>query len=154
MKVCDIWVKLTLLLVDGLLFCAGSVRALSRLSASKFVENERVTYHHLLHLVADTHACDLLQVLQPSKNLMLNLELRLHAECSTFLDCEWLGLESLESTGRLEVDDNVGTALNFKSERVDDAFAGVVGVGDVLALAEAEGSFPLVQCFIVLVYSM
>ena len=112
-----------------------------------------VEYHHLLHLVADTHACDLLQVLQTSQDLVLDLELCLHAECSTLLDGERLLLEGLEGARRLEVDDDVGAALNFETERVDDAFAGVVGVRDVLALAETKGSFPLVECLVVLVCS-
>jgi hypothetical protein len=110
-----------------------------------------IAYHHLLHLVADTHACDLLQVLQTSQNLVLDLELCLHAECSALLDGEWLLLEGLKGTGRLEVDDNVGAALDLETERVDDAFAGVVGVGDVLALAKTKGSLPLVQSLVVLV---
>lgn len=82
---------------------------------------------------------------------MLDLELCLHAECSALLDGERLLLEGLKGAGRLEVDDDVGTAIDFETERVDDAFAGVVGVGDVLALAETEGSLPLVQGFVVLV---
>lgn len=83
---------------------------------------------------------------------MLDLELRLHAECRTLLDDKGLLLEGLQSTRRLEVDDDVGAALDFESERVDDAFAGVVGVGDVLALAETKGGLPLVQRFILLVW--
>jgi hypothetical protein len=110
-----------------------------------------VWYHHLLHLVADAHACDLLQVLQTSQDLVLDLELCLHAECSTLLDNERLLLEGLKGARRLEVDDDVGTAIDFETERVDDTFAGVVGVGDVLALAQTKGSLPLVQGFIVLV---
>jgi hypothetical protein len=82
---------------------------------------------------------------------VLDLELCLHAECSTFLDDERLLLEGLKGARRLEVDDDVGTAIDFETERVDDAFAGVVGVGDVLALAETKGSLPLVQGFVVLV---
>ena len=82
---------------------------------------------------------------------MLDLELCLHAECSTLLDDKRLLLKGLEGARRLEVDDDVGAAIDFETERVDDAFAGVVGVGDVLALAETKGSLPLVQGFIVLV---
>jgi hypothetical protein len=103
--------QLTLLLVKGLLLGAGPVGA-----------------HHLLHLVADTHACDLLQVLEAGENLVLDLELGLHAEGGALLDGEGLVLEGLEGTGRLEVDDDVGTALDLEAERVDDALAGVVGV--------------------------
>lgn len=87
-----------------------------------------IAYHHLLHLVADTHACDLLQVLQACQNLVLDLELRLHAECSTLLDDERLLLECFKSTRRLEVNDDVGAAFDLEAKRVDDAFAGVVGI--------------------------
>lgn len=82
---------------------------------------------------------------------MLDLELRLHAEGSTLLDDEGLLLQSLEGTRRLEVNDDVGTSFDLEAKRVDDAFAGVVGVRDVLALAKTEGSFPLVQGLILLV---
>lgn len=108
-------------------------------------------YHHLLHLVADTHACDLLEVLQAGENLMLDLELCLHAEGGTLLDDEGLLLESLKSTGGLEVDDDVGAALDLEAKRVDDAFAGIAGVRNVLALTETKGGFPLVQGLILLV---
>lgn len=92
------------------------------------VLDELASYHHLLHLVADTHACDLLKVLQTRQNLMLDLELGLHAESGTLLDCERLALEGLEGTRRLEVDDDVGAAIDLKTERVDDALAGVFWV--------------------------
>ena len=82
---------------------------------------------------------------------MLDLELRLHAECSTLLNYERLLLKGFKSTRRLEVDDDVGAALDLEAERVDDAFAGVVGIRDVLALAETERSFPLVQRLVLLV---
>jgi len=82
---------------------------------------------------------------------VLDLELCLHAECSALLDCEWLALESFNSAGGSQVDDDVFTALDFKTEREDDAFAGIVGVGDVLALTKTKGSFPLLERLIVLV---
>jgi hypothetical protein len=44
---------------------------------------------------------------------MLDLELRLHAECSTLLDCERLALESLDGAGRPQIDDNVRAAFDF-----------------------------------------
>jgi hypothetical protein len=97
-------------------------------SAFVLAHYELAAYHHLLHLVADTHTCDLLQVLQTCQNLVLDLELHLHAESGALLDGEWLALEGLKGARRLEVDDDVGTAIDFETERVDDAFAGVVGV--------------------------
>jgi hypothetical protein len=74
---------------------------------------------------------------------MLNLELGLHAESGALFDGEWFALERFDSTRRPQVDDDVFATFDFETEREDDAFAGVVGVRDVLALAEAEGSFPL-----------
>ena len=59
---------------------------------------------------------------------MLDLELRLHAESSTLLDDEGLLLKSLKSTGGLEVNDDVGAALDLEAKRVDDALAGIAGV--------------------------
>jgi hypothetical protein len=59
---------------------------------------------------------------------VLDLELHLHAESGALFDGEWLALEGLKGARRLEVDDDVGTAIDFETERVDDAFAGVVGV--------------------------
>jgi hypothetical protein len=58
-----------------------------------------MSYHHLLHLAAHSHARDLLEVLQACQDLVLDLELCLHAECSTLLDCEWLALKCLDSAG-------------------------------------------------------
>lgn len=85
-------------------------------------------YHHLLQLGANTHAVHLLEVLETCQNLVLDLELCLHAECSALLDDERLLLEGLKGARGLEVDDDVGTAIDFETERVDDALAGIVGV--------------------------
>lgn len=82
---------------------------------------------------------------------MLDLELRLHAERSALLDCKRLALEGLDGAGRPQVDDNVGAAFDFQTKREDDALARVVGVGDVLALAETERGFPLLEGLVVLV---
>lgn len=85
---------------------------------------------------------------------MLDLELCLHAECSALLDCERLALESLDGTGRPQIDDDVVAALDFETEREDDALARVVGIGDVFALAKTERGFPLLEGLVVLVCGM
>jgi hypothetical protein len=125
---------LTLLLVDGLLLGAGAIRS-----------------HHLLHLMADTHALDHLDVFQPSENLVLDLEDGLHAELGALLDSEGLVLERVDCAGGLEVNDNVRPSVHLEAEREDDAFAGVALVRDVLAGAESERLFPLAEGLVVLV---
>jgi len=107
-----------------------------------------------LHLAADSHARDLLEVLEACQDLVLDLELCLHAECSALLDCERLALESLDGTGRPQIDDDVVAALDFETEREDDALARVVGIGDVFALAKTERGFPLLEGLVVLVCGM
>lgn len=140
-------ISLTLLLVKGLLLCIGTVASLDEESAScsstfpisNFViPSVCETHHHFLHLAAQRSLADLLQVLQARKNLMLHLELCLHAELCAFLNPERLVLELLERAGGLEVDDYVGTAFDLEAEREDDAFAGIVGVAQSLAAAQAE----------------
>lgn len=109
------------------------------------------THHHLLKLLADAHARDLLEVLQTRQDIVLHLELCLHAEPSTFLDREWLFLKSLDGTRCTQVDNDIIAAFDFESEREDDATARVVGVGDVLALSKTKGRFPLLEGLVVLI---
>jgi hypothetical protein len=113
-----------------------------------------MTDHHLLHLVAQTHARHLLEVLEPRQDLVLHLELRLHAELRALLDGEGLVLERLDGAGRLEVDDDVRAAFDLEAEREDDALARVVGVREVFALPEAERLFPLAEGLVVLVWQL
>jgi len=82
---------------------------------------------------------------------VLHLELCLHAEPGTFLDGEGLFLKSLDGTGCAQVDDDIIAAFDFESEREDNASAGIVGVGDVLALSKTKGRFPLLERLVVLV---
>jgi hypothetical protein len=109
------------------------------------------TYQHLLVLSAQAHPTDFLEVFQACQKLVLDLELHLHAERRTLLDCERFAFERFHGAGSPQVDDNVWTAFDFEPEREDDAFAWVVGVGNVFALAEAEGGFPLLEGLVVLV---
>jgi hypothetical protein len=100
--------RLTPLFIDGLLLGAGAIGS-----------------HHLLHLVADSHALDNLHILQASKDLMLDLEDGLHAELGALLDGEGLVLERVDCAGGLEVYDNVGPPVDLEAKREDDAFTGV-----------------------------
>ena len=108
-------------------------------------------YHHLLQLIADTHACDLLEVLETCQNLVLDLELRLHAKLGTLLDGKGLLLELLKRTRSTQVDDDVVAAFYLETKGEDDAFARIVGVGDVLALSKTKGGLPLLERLVVLV---
>ena len=74
------------------------------------------THNHLLHLVADTHALDDLNILQAGKNLVLNLETCLHTESGALLDGERLGLEFLEGILRGEINNDVWSALNLPKD--------------------------------------
>lgn len=84
---------------------------------------------------------------------MLNLELRLHAELSALLDRERLVLQVLQGTGLGEVDDDIWAAFDFERERMNDAGARIVGVGDGFAGAgaDAERGFPAGERLIFLV---
>lgn len=94
------WMTLALLLVERLLLGARTIRALCDMSAHiTYSRRRQDAYHHLLKLVAHTHAGDLLQVLEAGKDLVLDLELCLHAERGAFLDGEGLVVEGLERTG-------------------------------------------------------
>jgi hypothetical protein len=82
---------------------------------------------------------------------VLHLELGLHAESSSLFDYEGLALESLDGARGPQVDDDIGPTFDFEAEREDDAFARIVGVGDVCALAETERGLPLLERLVVLV---
>lgn len=102
---------------------------------------------------------------------MLDSEAGLHAEGSTLLDGEGLGLERFESTGRRQVDDDVGTALDLddktesinlfvvlfkgssylESKRDNDDLAGVAGVTNGGSRTDAQTLLPLSQALIILI---
>lgn len=94
-----------------------------------------------------------MEVLQTGQNVVLDLELCLHAEPSTLLDGEWLLLESFDSARCAQVDNDIITAFDLESEGEDDTPAGVVGVGDVLALSKTKGLLPLLERLVVLICS-
>jgi hypothetical protein len=87
----------------------------------------------------DALALDDLDVVQAGEDLVLDLELGAHGELGVLLDLERLVLQRGLAAGGGEVDgDGVATG-RVHGEGEDDADAGVVGVRDVLAGAEAEG---------------
>jgi hypothetical protein len=102
---------------------------------------------------------------------VLDSEAGLHAEGGALLDGEGLGLERLESTGRRQVDDDVGTALNLdnKPESVaifialckrssyleskgdDDDLAGIAGITNGGSRTDTQALLPLSQALIILI---
>lgn len=74
------------------------------------------TYHHLLLLMAEGVTCGLLEVLQACQNVMLDLELCLHAVFSSLLNYEGLAGQSVKSAGSSQIYDDVGAALDLESE--------------------------------------
>jgi hypothetical protein len=102
---------------------------------------------------------------------VLDSEAGLHAEGSTLLDGEGLGLERFESTGRRQVDDDVGTALDLddktesinlfvvlfkgssylESKRDNDDLAGVAGITNGGSRTDTQTLLPLSQALIILI---
>ena len=80
---------------------------------------------------------------------MLDLEPRLHPECSALLDREGVLVQVFQCAGLSEVDDDVAPALDFETEREDDDLPRVARVGDAFASAEAERLLPFAEGFVV-----
>lgn len=117
--------KLTLLLVDGLLGSAGGKAA-----------------QHLLILAhTDTLALDNLQVLETTQDVVVDLEDDLDVELGTLLDSEWLFLEGVDGTGGGQIDGDVGAAVDDERERLDDTI-GVAGLANGLACVQTQGGLP------------
>lgn len=84
---------------------------------------------------------------------MLYHEIRLHTEFGAFLDGERGLLEIFDGVGAGQVNGDVGAAFDFEGERFDDAAALVFGVDvDGWGRGDAEGGFPAVEGFVVLVW--
>lgn len=149
--------ELTFLLVVDLARCVGGIASLlsSQLPPTYTTQTHKPqesTHQHLLILAnPNTLPLNHLQVLQTAQHLMVHLEDNLDPERSALLDGERLILETLESAGGGEVDEDIGAAFDFQGEGLDDAFAGVVGVADGFAAVQAQGGFPAVEGFVVLV---
>lgn len=81
---------------------------------------------------------------------MLHLELRSHVELGTLLDLERLVFESLLCILGREIDGDGWLTFGIHGEGEDDAVAGVIGVGEVLAAAaETERLLVALHGFIV-----
>ena len=92
---------LTLLLIEWFLLGIRAIRTLDMIQVStpsidRTFNEVGSTYNHLLHFVRHTQPLNHLHVFHARQNLMLHLELCLHAEHCTLLDCEWLVLESFD----------------------------------------------------------
>ena len=83
---------------------------------------------------------------------MLHHEVRLHTKLGALLDAERLRLECFQAPGGSQVDGDVGAAFNFQGEGFDYTASLVLGVdGDRRARGYAEGSFPAVERFVILI---
>lgn len=86
----------------------------------------------------NTLSLDDLNIVQATKNLVLDLELGAHGEFDSLLDLETL-LKFFSVFLVLELESNGRTAGRVHGESDDNADSGVRGIGDVLATAEAKG---------------
>ena len=83
---------------------------------------------------------------------MLYHKTRFHAELSSFFDGEGLCLQSFDGARSSQVNCDIGTTFDFKSECFDHAATLVFGVNaDWWGGQDAERGFPAVERFIVLV---
>lgn len=86
--------------------------------------------------------------MQTAQNLVLHLEGGAHGKLGALLDGKGLILERVFAAGCREVDCDGCAAGRVHGQREDDADAGVVGVGDVFAAAEAEGFLVSLEGFV------
>ena len=89
--------------------------------SDRFLTCFRSAHEHLF-ILAYPYAFPLddLQVLQPAQDIMLNLEVGLHAELGTFLDGEGLRLQRLESAGSGQIDGDIRATLNLEGQGLND----------------------------------
>lgn len=127
------WI-LTLLLIGGLVSCAGSI----------------ATQHLLILADTNTLALDHLQVLETTQHLMVDLEDNLDVELSTLLNGERLVLKTVDSSGGGQVDHDVGTALDDQGQRFDHALR-VTRLADRAAGVQAQRGLPAVEGLVILV---
>ena len=126
---CARWLalRLTLLLIHGLLLCIGRERALSVRSISfsdSFGPRNRTknTDNHLL-ILGNPNPFPLrnLQILESAQHIMLHNEVGLHAELGSFLDGERFRFERFDGAWGGQINGDVGAPFDFKSERFDNA---------------------------------
>ena len=79
--------------------------------------SDRRTHNHFF-VLADPNSFPFhhLQVFQTAQDVMLNIEVGLHAELSAFLDCERFRLQSFNGARCIKIDGNVFTSFDFQGE--------------------------------------
>jgi hypothetical protein len=82
-----------------------------------------VRSNHLLRFGTNAHSLHDLEILHARQNLVLDLELDLHAELGTLFNREGLGFESLQLARLAQVDNDIWTTLDLK--KVRSGFGGV-----------------------------
>lgn len=82
---------------------------------------------------------------------MLHAEPRLHAESGALLDGERMVLEIFQCVGLLKIQDDVGSAFNFETQRKNDHTTRIFGVRDGSAGANSKRLLPFSQRLVVLV---
>lgn len=84
---------------------------------------------------------------------MLHHKGRLHAEMGAFFDDERLLSETFDRAWSGQVDGDVRSTFDFEGERSDNAATIVFGVDcNWWRRGNAEGGFPTVEGFVILVY--
>jgi hypothetical protein len=112
-----------------------------------------LTYNHLL-IFPDSQSLSLdnLEVLQPTKDIMLYLESSLHAKVSALFDGKWFGLQGPKRAIRTQVNCYIRATFDLQSERQDYA---ATGIGWVYwkggGVTDAERGLPSVKRFVILV---
>lgn len=84
--------RLTFLLIDRILVRIRRIRSLPHISTYSIPPLSFNTTHNHLLILANSNSLPLhdLHIVQSTQNLMLNLELRSHAELDSLLYSEWL----------------------------------------------------------------
>ena len=148
--------RLTLLDIHRLLIGVGSIAALRSKCQLSSYHLAGGTYDHLVGLATrdtDAMALDDLNIVQTTQDLMLDFEFGAHREVGTFLDLEGLLLQVLQSSRLRKVDDDRLAAGRFHRQGKDNAYARVIGIRQVLAVAQAERSLVALEGLIVLIYT-
>lgn len=148
---------LTFLGVQRLLVSVGCVGALENDTLVTNIQTFQVmmtkgTHNHLLvsrhlHALALHH----LDILQPAQHLVLDLEGGRHSELGALLDAEGLVLEGLFGARHRQINRHGRSTRGVHRQTVNDADAGIRGVGEVLAAREAEGFLVSLEGLIVCV---
>jgi hypothetical protein len=94
--------------------------------------------------LADKATLDDLEILHSRQDLVLHAEFDFHTESGALLDGERLLLESLQSGRLTDINDNVGSALNFETKSENNAGTLVVGISNGVTM-ETQRLLPLAE---------